>query len=235
LNPANVPQIPIPEGSRPARIEAGTPLPGARRPEVGGGNTGISIPGVSVQGSPATSPATAVRVPPEHQSAPPATGLATPQAPQVLPTTPHVSVPQWPNTRHVPARVEHHFQDRVLYLTSIPSAGGNEDWIIWFGELAATPPDPSVVIHPPYLLKSGPLPPFGARSDHGTGYIQLTGVIGKDGHLGSVTELAGGAADRELVQALESWQFGPARRNGVIIEADALIEIPVVFGKLSLR
>ncbi len=235
LNPANVPQIPKPEGSRPARIEAGTPTPGATRPELGGGNSGISMPGVSIQGAPANSPATATHTPLDREPAPPPTGLARPQPPQVLPTTPHVSVPQWPSTRRLPAAVERHFQDRVVYLTTIPSAQGGDDWIIWFGEVSGAPAGASGVVHPPVLLKSGALPPFGAHSDHGTGHIRLAGIIGKEGHLQSLTELAGGAADRELVEALESWQFIPARRNGIAIDADAVIEIPVVFGKLSLR
>lgn len=235
LNPSNVPQIPKPEGSRPARIEAGTPLPGATHAELGGGNSGISMPGVSIQGGPATSLATASRTPLDRSTSQPAAGLATPQAPQVLPTTPHVSVPQWPNTRILPAAIEHHFQNRVVYLTSIPSAHGSEDWILWFAELTVTPRDPSQVVNPPILLKLGPLPPFPAQSDHGTGHIRLTGIISKDGHLGSVTELAGDVADRELIEALQGWQFSPARRNGVTMDTDAVIEIPVVFGKLSLR
>jgi hypothetical protein len=235
LNPSNVPQIPKPEGSHPARIETGTPAPGATHAELGGGNPGIRVPGLSIQGGPATSPATASRTPLDRTGAQPATGLATPRAPQVLPTTPHMSVPQWPNTRHLPAAVERHFQNRVVYLTSIPSAQGSDDWIVWFAELQPTPPDPNVVMHPPILLKSAALPPFPAQTDHGSGSIRLTGVIGKDGHFSSLTELAGGAADRELIEALQSWEFSPARRNGVVTEADAVIEIPVVFGKLSLR
>jgi TonB family protein len=235
LNPANVPQIPRPEGSRPARIDAGTPVPGATRAELGGGNSSVSLPDVSIQGGAPTSPAVATRSPLDNQLGEPATGLARPRAPEVLPTTPHVSVPQWPSSRHLPAAVEHHFQNRVVYTTLIPSAQSSDDWIVWFSEVEIVATDANMVMHPPILLKAGFLPPILAHNDHGTGNIRLTGIIHKDGHLTSLTALAGGAADRELVEALQAWQFSPARRNGVIIDADAVIEIPVVFGKLSLR
>jgi hypothetical protein len=235
LNPSNVPQIPRPEGSRSARIEAGTPIPGATHAELGGGNSAISVPDVSIQGVPATAPSTATRVPLDGSTPDPAIGLARPQAPQVLATTPHVSVPQWPNTRSLPAAVERHFQNRVVYITLIPVVSGNEDWTVWFADLALAPTDPNIVVQPPTLMRAGALPPIPAHNDRGNGRIRLTGVVGKDGRLGSLADLTGAPADRELAEALQSWQFGPARRNGVIFDADAVIEIPVVFGKLSLR
>jgi hypothetical protein len=234
LNPANVPQIPRPEGSRSARIEAGIPIPGATRAELGGGNSSISVPDVSIQGIAPTSPATATRLPLERATPPP-TGLARPQAPKILATTPHVSTPQWPNNRHLPAAVDRHFQNRVVYISLIPAEQSGDDWIVWYAETAAGPIDPSLVIHPPTLMKAGALPPFPAHTDHGTGSIRLTGVIGKDGHFGALSDLSGVPADKELAEALQAWQFGPARRNGVTFDADTVIEIPVMFGRLSLR
>ena len=234
LNPSNVPQIPKPEGSRSARIEAGTPAPGATRAELGGGNSSISVPDISIQGAAAVSPATATRVPLDR-TAPPATGLARPQAPKILATTPHMSAPQWPNSRRLPAAVERHFQNRVVYITLIPAEQASDDWVLWYSDTAIGAADANLAIHPPMLMKAGVLPPFPAHTDHGTGSIQLTGVIGKDGHLGPLSYLNGSPADRELAEALQSWQFGPARRNGIVIDADIVIEIPVVFGKLSLR
>jgi hypothetical protein len=233
LNPANVPQIPRPEGSRSARIEAGTPIPGATRAELGGGSSSISVPDISIQGTAPTSPATATRLPLERAAAP--TGLARPQAPKILATTPHVSTPQWPSNRRLPTAVERHFQNRVVYISLIPAEQSGDDWIVWYAETAAGPIDPSLVIHPPTLMKAGALPPFPAHTDHGTGSIRLTGVIGKDGHFGALSDLSGVPADKELAEALQAWQFGPARRNGVIFDADTVIEIPVMFGRLSLR
>lgn len=234
LNPANVPQIPRPEGSRAARIEAGTPIPGATRAELGGGNSSISVPDISIQGTAPSSPATATRFPLDRALAPP-TGLAHPQAPKVLATTPHMSTPQWPNSRRLPAAVEHHFQNRVVYISLIPTEQSGDDWILWYADTAVSPPDPNLVVHPPTLMKAGALPPFAAHNDQGTGSIRLTGVIGKDGHFVALSDLAGAPADKELTEALQGWQFGPARRNGVVFDADTVIEIPVVFGKLSLR
>ena len=235
LNPANVPQIPTPEGGRAARIVAGTPVPGATKAELGGGNGSIAVPDLSVQGGTATSPATATRASLDRSQMQPATGLARAQTPPVLPTTPHVSVPQWPSTRSLPQLVERHFQNRVVYLTVIPGAQSNDDWTVWFGELAATPLDAHPLMRPPMLMHSTALPPIPAYKDRGAGQIRVVCTIRKDGHVEAVSELAGPGLDREVTGALSAWQFSPATRNGVPVDADAVIEIPVVFGTLSSR
>jgi hypothetical protein len=106
---------------------------------------------------------------------------------------------------------------------------------VWFGEVAQAPATNGLVMKPPTLLHTTSLAPVLANSDHGTGKIRVAGLIHKDGHLDSLRELAGAAVDRELAAGLEGWQFTPATRNGEPIDADAVIEIPVVFGTLSLR
>jgi hypothetical protein len=233
LNPVNVPQIPVPEGSRLARIVAGTPVPGATRPELGG-RSPIKAPDVSVEGAPATSPATVIRIPLGGPQAEPPAGLARVQMPEVLPTTPHVSVPQWPSARSLPAAVERHFQNRVVYMSVIPTLSG-EDWVVWFGEITATSLDLRPLVRPPTLVRSAGLPPVPSYRDHGTGNIRVVGMLHKDGRLEATRELAGPSLNRELAEALHAWQFSPATRNGVAIDTDAVIEIPVVFGTLTLR
>ena len=233
LNPVNVPQMPVPEGSRPARIVAGTAVPGATRPELGG-RSPIKAPDISVEGSPATSPATVIGIPLGGPQAEPRAGLARVQMPEVLPTTPHVSVPQWPSGRSLPAAVERHFQNRVVYMSVIPTLSG-EDWVVWFGETTATSLDARPLVRPPTLVRSAGLPPVPSYRDHGTGNIRVVGMLHKDGRLDATRELAGPFLNRELAEALHEWQFSPATRNGVAIDADAVIEIPVVFGTLTLR
>jgi len=233
LNPVNVPQMPVPEGSRPARIVAGTAVPGATRPELGG-RSPIKAPDISVEGSPATSPATVIGIPLGGPQAEPRAGLARVQMPEVLPTTPHVSVPQWPSGRSLPAAVERHFQNRVVYMSVIPTLSG-EDWVVWFGETTATSLDARPLVRPPTLVRSAGLPPVPSYRDHGTGNIRVVGMLHKDGRLDATRELAGPFLNRELAEALHQWQFSPATRNGVAIDADAVIEIPVVFGTLTLR
>jgi hypothetical protein len=233
LNPVNVPQMPVPEGSRPARIITGTPVPGATRPELGG-RSPIKAPDVSVEGSPDSSPATVIRIPLGGPQAEPRAGLARVQMPEVLPTTPHVSVPQWPSGRSLPAAVERHFQNRVVYMSVIPTLSG-EDWVVWFGETTATSLDARPLVRPPTLVRSAGLPPVPSYRDHGTGNIRVVGMLHKDGRLDAIRELAGPFLNRELAEALHEWQFSPATRNGVAIDADAVIEIPVVFGTLTLR
>jgi len=233
LNPVDVPQIPVPEGSLPARIVAGIPVPGATRPELGG-RSPIKAPDVSVEGSPTTSPATVIRIPLGGPQAEPRAGLARVQIPEVLPTTPHVSVPQWPSARSLPAAVERHFQNRVVYMSVIPTLSG-EAWVVWFGETTATSLDARPLVRPPTLVRSAGLPPVPSYRDHGTGNIRVVGMLHKDGRLDAIRELAGPFLNRELAEALHEWQFSPATRNGVAIDADAVSEIPVVFGTLTLR
>jgi len=233
LNPVNVPQMPVPEGSRPARIVAGTAVPGATRPELGG-RSPIKAPDISVEGSPATSPATVIGIPLGGPQAEPRAGLARVQMPEVLPTTPHVSVPQWPSGRSLPAAVERHFQNRVVYMSVIPTLSG-EDWVVWFGETTATSLDARPLVRPPTLVRSAGLPPVPSYRDHGTGNIRVVGMLHKDGRLDAIRELAGPSLNQELAGALHEWQFSPATRNGVAIDADAVIEIPVVFGTLTRR
>jgi hypothetical protein len=225
--------MPTPEGSRTARIVAGTPAPGPA--ELGGGNSPIAVPDLSVQGAAPRLPSTAVRGPQDSTSSQgPAIGLAHPQVPQFLPASPHVSVPQWPATRTLPALVERHFQGRVSYVTLVPAQSG-DDWVIWFAEIAVTPTGGQPLVRPPAVLRSVALPPIPARSDHGIGRLRITGVIHKDGRLDSMSELSGGSLDREFVAVLQTWQFLPATRNNAAIDADAVIEIPVSYGALSLR
>jgi TonB family protein len=95
--------------------------------------------------------------------------------------------------------------------------------------------DPRLLIRPPILLQSAALPPVPAHSDHGTGRIRVLATIHINGRMDATSDLAGASLDRELIGALQTWQFSPATRNGVPFEADAVIEIPVAFGTISLR
>ena len=234
LNPANTPQIPRPEGGRTESVMAG-PQASNGPGQLGKGNSAIHMPDVSIQGQPADAVAIATKTPPA--AIPPSPGLAVPRmpAPVKVVETPHISVPQWPNNRTLPGAVEQHFRNRIVYMTVLPGPQVEADWVVWFGQEGAAPPDGRAVVRPPTLLQPLGLPPVPANDDHGTGKLRVVGIIRKDGHLDSCSGLAGSAVNGELVAALQKWQFKPATWNGTAVDTDAVIEIPVTFAAAKLR
>jgi hypothetical protein len=228
LNPSNAPQLPTPEGARAARIAAG-PDTGSEPPQLAKGNSPLVIPDVSIQGKPGPSTPTATG-PRTASSAKPGLGTAPMPAIQTgqLQANAHLSVPQWPSSRSLPAFLERRFHTRVVYETLLPAAQNGEDWVVWFAEEAPTPPDTRVLMRPPTLNHGSPLPPVPAKQDHGAGKLLVIGVLRKDGHFGSFSEETD-AADRELLDMLQSWQFNPAMRDGVPVDVEAVLEIPVVY------
>jgi hypothetical protein len=231
LNPANAPQLPTPEGARAARIAAG-PDTGADQPQLAKGNSPLVIPDVSIQGKPGPSTPTATG-PRTASSTKPGLGTAPMPAIQnsAFQATAHVSVPQWPSSRSLPAFLERRFHSRVVYETLMPAAQNGEDWVVWFAEQAPTPPDTRVLMRPPTLNHGTPLPPVAAKEDHGTGKLMVVGVLKKDGHFGSFEE--NDAANRELLDTLQSWQFNPAMRDGVAVDVEAVLEIPMVYKSVA--
>jgi hypothetical protein len=230
VNPANVPQPPAPEGGRPARISAGPDSSGTGPAQLTGGNSSLVVPGVSVSGAPEAR-AVVTRSPSLPKGSAPAPGIGRPQMPDqsaVFQSTPHVSVAQWPHARSLPPAIERQFANRVVYTTLIPSARSGGDWVVWFAEETVTPADVRLLMRPPSLLHSAPLPPVPGQTDHGTGKLVITGIIAKDGQFDASLASADPWA-RDLVEALHAWRFNPAVRNGVAIDVEATIEIPLVF------
>jgi hypothetical protein len=230
VNPANVPQPPAPDGGRSARISAGPDSSGTGPAQLTGGNSSLVVPGVSVTGAPEAA-AVVTRPPSPGNRTTSSPGIGQPQMPDqsaAFQSTPHVSVPQWPHARSLPPTIERQFADRVVYTTLIPSARSGSDWVVWFAEEAVTPADMRLLMRPPTLLHSAPLPPVPGQTDHGTGKLVITGIIGKDGRFDASSESADPWA-RDLVEALHAWRFNPAIRNGVAIEVETMIEIPLVF------
>lgn len=233
LNPTNAPQVPTPEGARAARIAAG-PDTGSDQPQLAKGNSSLVLPDVSIQGKPGPSTATATGSRPPS----PKPGLGTAPMPATqaaaFQATPHVSVAQWPSSRYLPPFIERRFHTRVVYTTVLPAAQNGEDWVVWFAEQTPTPPDTRLLMRPPTLMQGAPLPPVPAKEDHGTGKLLLVGILRKDGHFGPFSEETD-AANRELLDTLQSWQFNPAMRNGVPVDVEAVLEIPMVYAAANLK
>jgi protein TonB len=67
-----------------------------------------------------------------------------------------------------------------------------------------------------------------AVEDRVEGKVQLSAVIHTDGYVYAITVLRGVDArlDNNAVTALRKWEFEPARRDGVPVDVDVVIEIP---------
>jgi hypothetical protein len=232
LNPSNSPQLPAPDGARAARIAAG-PDTGNDQPQLAKGNSALTIPDVSIQGKPGPSTPSATGSKPPS----PTPGLGTAPMPatqaSAFQSTTHLSVAQWPSSRSLPAFIERRFHTRVVFETVLPAAQNGEEWVVWFAEDTPTPLDTRILMRPPTLMRGGPLPPVPAKEEHGTGKLLVAGILRKDGHFGSFSD-NGDAANRELLDTLQSWQFNPAMRNGEPIDVEAVLEIPLVYAATNL-
>jgi len=227
LNPTNTPQMPAPDGARSARIAVG-PDAGADQPQLSKGNSSLVLPDVAIAGKPGPSiPSATGSRPPSNR---PGVGTAPTPATQstAFQTTPHFSVAQWPSSRSLPPFVERRFHNRVVFETVMPSAQDGGDWVVWFAEDTPTPPDTRILMRPPTLIHGSTLPSIPAKEVHGTGKLLVAGILKKDGHFGSLGEESD-AADRELLDTLESWQFNPAIKNGVPVDVEAVLEIPMAY------
>jgi hypothetical protein len=66
--------------------------------------------------------------------------------------------------------------------------------------------------------------------------LQLGGVIRRDGRLEEVSIVRGAnpSVNKLAIEELQYWQFSPASRNGVMVDVDVVIEIPLrIDGKLA--
>jgi len=64
--------------------------------------------------------------------------------------------------------------------------------------------------------------------DRVEGKVQLGAVIHTDGYVYGITVLRGvdPRLDNSATAALRKWEFEPARRDGVPVDVDVVIEIP---------
>jgi len=113
-----------------------------------------------------------------------------------------------------------------VQMPNITSYSGS--WLIWFAERredseaggVLTPPVPLYIVDPKYFPA--------AMAERVEGKVRLAAVIRSDGRVDSVTLLQhlDDRLDQSAQDAMNKWQFEPARRNGQPVEVDALIEIP---------
>jgi TonB family protein len=102
-------------------------------------------------------------------------------------------------------------------------------WLVWFAEREPLPDAAPPQIRAPVVVrKVDPKYIAAAAAERVEGTVRLFGVIGKDGHVGGIALLRqlDDRLDRSAQEALAKWEFGPALRDGVPVDVDAIFEIP---------
>src|SRR5262249_45269741 len=91
------------------------------------------------------------------------------------------------------------------------------------------PPVPTHKVDPKYVAS--------AAAERVEGKIRLSAVIRRDGHIEAVTVLQhlDDRLDFSAIQALQKWEFEPAKRDGRTVAVDASFEIPFRLEPLATR
>lgn len=223
-NPADTGPPPGPLGNRADAVQLGG-VPGGSKSGGEGGGKGLTVPGLTIQGENGGNRPTMTAAAPNPMPA----SAVTPTRPTPLPppvNTPTVSVPQWPNARRVPRTVEAVFPDRPVYVTVLRPPGGLPDWILWFSDTSPVSPGVRVFMRPPVprQMEWEARPELAAA---GAETIWLKARLTKEGTLSSISpsEKKDQQTVATIAKSLEQWLFSPAVRNGVVVEADVLIEL----------
>jgi len=209
----------LPDGSRGATFSR---APRVDAPASGAPGEGVVIPGVAVSGDRRA----AVLLP-----LPPPGGASTSFEMRTPAAASTMSAPLRPSSRTLPPAIEARFYNRIVYMLVVPKPNLPEyaaDWTIWFAERVVAAAAPAAVRAPLPVRKTirSDAP---AAGDPGTEkWVQVAGVIGKDGKISAVIPLPGrnAAIGAKLAVDLINWEFRPASRSGEPIEVDAVIEVP---------
>jgi TonB family protein len=110
-------------------------------------------------------------------------------------------------------------------------------WTMWFADREPMPglvremraPIPTRKVDPKYVAS--------AAAERVEGKVQLSAIIHGDGRIDSITVLQhlDDRLDFSAIQALQKWEFHPARRDGRPVDVDAIFEIPFRLEPLATR
>jgi TonB family protein len=119
----------------------------------------------------------------------------------------------------------------ILSMPNLTSAGGS--WIVRFAALKPTS-DQSELTPPVAVHKVDPAYPSSLMRARVEGTVTLYAIIRADGTVDAVKVLRGvdGTLDENARLALSHWQFLPARRHGLAVDLEAVVQIPFAARKL---
>ena len=223
LNPAKTIDVPPPPSSRTAGFSAGE-QPGWMGARARTRIALLNVPGLVVKGGAKdTQPTLATNF--------------SPTSKENLLAAARVVMGGWPKAA-AGARLsgvvapDPRFAGRVVYsiaiqMPNVTSFSGS--WLVWFAEREPVPgAAPPQIRAPVVVRKVDPKYIAAAAAERVEGTVRLFGVIGKDGHVGGIALLRqlDERLDRSAQEALAKWEFGPALRDGVPVDVDAIFEIP---------
>ncbi len=149
-----------------------------------------------------------------------------------------LSVPLRPGSRRIPAAVDARFQGRYVYtivipMENLPPYAG--DWILWFAERDQKIGDAPLMRAPIPFRKSESVARVlvGRETQQ---RVQIAAIISKDGEIRSISVLTkiDAPLQRVLIADLSSWRFQPATRDGLPVDAEVTIEIPLLIDSDSV-
>jgi TonB family protein len=230
LNPINRDMPLLPDGSRPAQFSA---APEISRQDGGAGkveSAAITIPDLMIRGgSPKReSIASLSRVAPTSPenllaaARPVITSAPAAEAAPMKAISGPVRVSAGPDPR---------FEGRAVFtvalqMPNVTSYSGS--WILWYAERKPIAGESPELLPPSALRKVDPVYNLSAVDDRIEGKVQLAAVIHTDGYVYGITVLRGvdPRLDNSAAAALRKWEFEPAKRDGVPVDVDVVIEIP---------
>jgi len=200
----------------------------------GGGRNGVDV-SISGGNPPSNDRISGLGGSPRVSAPAPRTLIMRPDPTAKLDDAPEQKGP--PNFANLPegAQPEQVFASKKIYkmLVNMPnlnSATGS--WILNFSELRVNSAGPRItssdISAPVPLRKVDPKYPPSLMSERVEGEVVLYAVIRRDGTVDSIQLVHGidEQLDENAMQALSQWKFQPARRQGSLVELEAIVHIP---------
>ncbi len=179
-----------------------------------GGGPGLVVPGVMVESG---------RKP---EDAAPSKAPSVAAAPPPTFRRPGMAAPLRPSSRSIPAAIESHFRNRVVYTLLLDRGSPRyaRDWVIWFAEQKASNDAPYMRPPAPWVRTEPAL----SKTDNPAGTLYLAAAIGTDGQVESIAALMGSNPQwsKVFADSLRQWRFLPALRAQTPVTVDVVIEIP---------
>jgi TonB family protein len=145
-----------------------------------------------------------------------------------------------PGIIQVPSAPDPRFTGRNIYMVAIQMPNVTSfigSWTMWFADREPMPGEVREMRPPMPTRKVDPKYVASAAAERVEGKVQLSAVIRRDGRVESVTILQhlDDRLDFAATQALQKWEFLPARRDGRTVDVDAIFEIPFRLEPLTTK
>jgi TonB family protein len=136
-----------------------------------------------------------------------------------------------PGVAQVPNAPDPRLNGRIIYMVAIQMPNVTSyigSWTMWFADREPMPGQVREMRPPVPTRKVDPKYVASAAAERVEGKVQLSAVIRRDGHVESVSVLQhlDDRLDFSATQALQKWEFTPAKRDGQTVDVDAIFEIP---------